>query len=82
MVLVLETLRHKKLPIFCGRVRNSDLTWEKILLSMFLHSMTENLFNDPRVWSVQSLTNILWALATLREQGLGEVYTLPTVYSN
>ncbi len=49
----------------------------KDLASMFLHSMTENLFNDPRVWSVQSLTNILWALATLREQGLGEVYTLP-----
>jgi hypothetical protein len=49
----------------------------KDLASMFLHSMTENLFNDPKIWSIQSLTNILWALATLREQGLGDVYTPP-----
>ena len=59
----------------CAQIR---FDMGKDLAGMFLHSMTESIFNDPKIWSIQSLTNILWALAHLKDVVGHEVYTPPS----
>ena len=58
----------------CGQMR---FDMGKELASMFLESMRDNLERNSNMWSTQSISNILWALASLKINGLGETYAPP-----
>jgi len=50
----------------------------KDLASMFLQSARDNMRENPRGWSTQSISNILWAfVSTMNDPILGEVYKPP-----